>query len=335
MSDEEEAPCECVPGLPAWMGTFADLMSLLMCFFVLLLSFAEMDVLKFKRLAGSMRDAFGVQNQVNVNDIPKGTSVIAQEYSPGKPEPTPLQVVMQHTIDPDNPSLELLCEAEVEKAVEESCAEPQDKAEKELNEAVVLRIQQMVEQTEDNAMEMAAKLEQEIRNEQVEIETRGRKLVIRVQEKGSFSSGSAELRDEFLPILEKLIQSLAKIEGTISVEGHTDSIPIRTGEFPSNWYLSTARAQEVAHGLFDDGTLDQSRFRIVGYADTKPLVPNDTPQNRATNRRVEIVLQENPDPELQEKMKKLREKTTTPESFTSDKKEGEGGFFDLDNNEIF
>ena len=65
MSDEEQKDCDCVPGLPAWMGTFADLMSLLMCFFVLLLSFAEMDVLKFKRLAGSMREAFGVQNQVD------------------------------------------------------------------------------------------------------------------------------------------------------------------------------------------------------------------------------------------------------------------------------
>ena len=88
MSDiaEEEAPA----GLPAWMGTFADLMSLLMCFFVLLLSFSEMDVLKYKQLAGSMRDAFGVQREINVKDIPKGTSIIAKEFSPGRPEPTPI-----------------------------------------------------------------------------------------------------------------------------------------------------------------------------------------------------------------------------------------------------
>lgn len=72
------AKCKCPPpGLPAYMGTFADLMSLLMCFFVLLLSFAEMDVLKFKQIAGSMRNAFGVQSILEVKDIPKGTSVIA------------------------------------------------------------------------------------------------------------------------------------------------------------------------------------------------------------------------------------------------------------------
>ena len=71
--DEEESP----PGTPAWMATFADLMSLLMCFFVLLLSFSEMDVEKYKQIAGSMKNAFGVQNQVKVQDIPKGTSIIA------------------------------------------------------------------------------------------------------------------------------------------------------------------------------------------------------------------------------------------------------------------
>ncbi|MGL4640985.1 MAG: flagellar motor protein MotB, partial [Shewanella sp.] len=73
------------PGAPLWLATFADLMSLLMCFFVLLLSFSEMDVLKFKQIAGSMKYAFGVQNKVEVKDIPKGTSVIALEFRPGRP----------------------------------------------------------------------------------------------------------------------------------------------------------------------------------------------------------------------------------------------------------
>jgi len=181
-------------------------------------------------------------------------------------------------------------------------------------------------------MDLAAQLEKEIRNEQVEIETKGRKLIIRVQEKGSFSSGSAELQDEFFPILDKLIQSLAKIEGSISVEGHTDSIPIKTAKFPSNWDLSIARALEVSHGLFDDGTIDSDRFTIVGHADTRPLVPNNTAKNRSINRRVEIVLQETPDKSLKDNLKKLRETTTTPEAFTSDEDES---FFDLDSSEIF
>ncbi len=98
--EQEEEECKCPPpGLPPWMGTFADLMSLLVAFFVLLLSFSEMDVLKFKQIAGSMKFAFGVQNVLEVKDIPKGTSVIAQEFRPGRPEPTPIDVIMQQTID--------------------------------------------------------------------------------------------------------------------------------------------------------------------------------------------------------------------------------------------
>ena len=110
MADEDdESNCKCVPGLPAWMGTFADLMSLLMCFFVLLLSFSEMDAMKFKRLAGSMAQAFGVQNKLNVTDIPKGTSIIAQEFSPGRPETTPINEIWQHTEDITEMSLEVEC----------------------------------------------------------------------------------------------------------------------------------------------------------------------------------------------------------------------------------
>src|SRR5690606_34224907 len=107
MNDDEDIKrCDCKPGLQPWMGTFADLMALLMCFFVLLLSFSEMDAMKFKRLAGSMAQAFGVQNKLNVMDVPKGTSIIAQEFSPGRPEATPINEIWQHTEDITEMSLE-------------------------------------------------------------------------------------------------------------------------------------------------------------------------------------------------------------------------------------
>jgi chemotaxis protein MotB len=110
---EEDCNCpEPEPGIPKWMPTFADLMTLLMCFFVLLLSFSEMDVAKFKRLAGSMEKAFGVQAQLKVQKIPKGTSIIAQEFSPGKPEPTPINEIYQHTDDVTKLTLDVECSAE-------------------------------------------------------------------------------------------------------------------------------------------------------------------------------------------------------------------------------
>ena len=331
MSDEEEHDCDCVPGLPAWMGTFADLMSLLMCFFVLLLSFAEMDVLKFKRLAGSMREAFGVQNQVDVNDIPKGTSIIAQEFSPGKPDPTPLQMVMQQTADASQSTLEVLCAAEVEKAVSQACdvsTENTEAKKAQIGEFVAQKLIEMEEEAETKAEEIVEKMQAEIAKDMLEVETKGRKIVIRIQEKGAFPSGSATLQDEFIPVLEKLIDMLETIEGHIAIEGHTDDVPIQTFIFPSNWDLSVARALEVAHGLFDDGYIEQSRFSVSGFADTRPLVPNDTAENRQKNRRVEIILQEKTDKQVK---KELKEESKT----LAENPDAIEDIFRLDPDEIF
>ena len=98
-SDEDE-------GGNGWIMTFADLMSLLMCFFVLLLSFAEMDLNKFKAIAGSLKLAFGVQREVKVPDAPVGTSIIAQEFSPARPQPTAINEVRQVTMDANKQTLE-------------------------------------------------------------------------------------------------------------------------------------------------------------------------------------------------------------------------------------
>ena len=104
------------------MATFADLMSLLMCFFVLLLSFSEMDVEKFKQIAGSMSMAFGVQNQLQLDDIPRGTSVVALEFSPGETTESPVETIQQVTDQSFDNTLEVnrseLTEAEVQEMLE-------------------------------------------------------------------------------------------------------------------------------------------------------------------------------------------------------------------------
>ncbi|KRT60018.1 flagellar motor protein MotB, partial [endosymbiont of Ridgeia piscesae] len=102
----EECP-KCEAGLPAWLATFADLMSLLMCFFVLLLSFATIDAVRFKKMAESMKDAFGVQREIPANEIVKGVSVIKQEFSTGKPEPTVIDEIRQITTDEEQENLEI------------------------------------------------------------------------------------------------------------------------------------------------------------------------------------------------------------------------------------
>ena len=294
MSDEEESDCpECIEGLPAYMGTFADLMSLLMCFFVLLLSFAEMDVLKFKQLAGSMRAAFGVQKQIEAESIPMGTSIIAQEFSPGKPEPTPINEVRQKTDDTPENTLEVLCKPESAELNEKDGSGSQSPDSYVDKSSADLAREQKIQQTEADARQISSVMREEISKGTVEIETQEQTITIRLKDKGSFESGSAELNYDFIPIIDMVRDVLIGIQGTISVEGHTDNVPIDSARFRSNWQLSSARAIAVAEELFATGQLDQGRFAVTGYADTRPLVPNDSSQNRATNRRVDIVIKQN------------------------------------------
>ena len=98
---------------------------------------------------------------------------------------------------------------------------------------------------------------------------------------------------------------LRDVPGRISVEGHTDSIPIATARFRSNWDLSSSRALSVAHELFR-GEVDHNRFMVTGFADTKPLVANDTEDNRSRNRRVEIVIHQGVDDETSDELKELQ-----------------------------
>lgn len=281
----EEEECDCPAGLPGWVATFADLMSLLMCFFVLLLSFAEMDAMKFKRLAGKLSEAFGVQRLVKTSDPPKGTSIIAREFSPAIPEPTPINEVRQKTSDITKSSLEVLCQDEITQQQDRQGDEGSK-----TREIVVPSDQVQAKQAQETALEVAAMLESEISQGKIEIETQGKKIIIRIREQGVFRSGSDYIEDRFLPVIDKIRDVLVTIPGIISVEGHTDNIPTRGGRFRSNWGLSTARAASFAEELFIAPELDSSRFQIVGHGDVRPLDDRDVPEARARNRRVEIII---------------------------------------------
>lgn len=300
MSDDEEEACDCPAGLPPWMATFADLMSLLMCFFVLLLSFSEMDAMKFKRLAGSMAQAFGIQNRLNVTDVPKGTSIIAQEFSPGIPSPTPINEIWQKTEDITEMSLEVQCNQEYDVEAGDTAQEA----------GVKLRIRQqledLVEQTKKDAEQLAEALEAEILAGEIEIETEGRRIIIRIREKGSFKSGSHELADDYFDVMDEIRGVLMQKPGKIQVQGHTDDIPIRRSKrYRSNWELSTSRAVSVAEELMKGGDINRRRFEVAGMADTQPLVDNTSRENRARNRRVEIVVRQGLGEEISESDKEV------------------------------
>jgi len=291
------------PGLPPWMATFADLMSLLMCFFVLLLSFSEMDVQKYKQVAGAMADAFGVQNQVPAQDIPMGTSIIAQEFSSGRPQPTPENVVQQQTVETTRMSLQA---GQADRGDDQDSPVSEEVEAEAARQLLIEKLEALREQTEDDVNKLEEVLEDEIQDDLIDIESGFRSITIRIRERGSFGSGSASLNADFVPVMAELRSILGEVTGRLAVEGHTDDRPISTPEFPSNWHLSAQRALSVAHELLRDATISDDRMMIVGYADTRPFEPNDTAEGRSRNRRVEIVIHQSLDEETSEELRQLQ-----------------------------
>jgi chemotaxis protein MotB len=298
MSDQECPKCP-PEGLPAWLATFADLMSLLMCFFVLLLSFSEMDVLKFKQIAGSMKFAFGVQNKIEVKDIPKGTSVIAMEFRPGRPEPTPIDTIQQQTIEVTQQMLEFQAGNEdsaggrqKQRGEQRGGATQQTASEQSSSTQSAQSKNPTEEETSERLKKVSQQLEKEIIDGAIEMESLGQQIVIRIRENGSFSAGSAFLQPQFKPIIRKIGIVLADMPGDVEISGHSDSQKISNELYRSNWDLSSQRAVAVAEELRKSPGFDESRMSVVGKADTDPLMQATDAQGRSRNRRVEIAIKQ-------------------------------------------
>ncbi len=284
---------KCEAGLPAWLATFADLMSLLMCFFVLLLSFATIDAVRFKKMAESMKDAFGVQREIPAAEIVMGTSVIKQEFSPSTiPEPSLLDDIRQQTTEVEKQNLKV----EDGKGPGEGGDVDVD-----VDAAKDLVEEQLKQDVEEQAAKLQESLSEEIDQGLVTVETEEMKIIIRIREKGSFPSGTAKLNSGFLEVMDRISDAVADAPGEVVVAGHTDNIPISTARFRSNWELSSARAVTVLHALLNNPNVDPQRVTVKGHADSKPLVENDSRENRAVNRRVELIIERGKDQDAGEK----------------------------------
>mgnify|MGYP001332736573 CR=1 FL=1 len=280
MAKKRKAP---VAGAPAWMATFADLATILMSFFVLLLAFAEMDVLKFKQVAGSMKYAFGVQNLLEADGIPKGTSVIALEFRPGQPQPTPIDVIMQHTTDSTQAELDF-------DPGEQDLSGGESRENGNLSGGEQSDTPQTDPQAMTLARELAEALNESIEQDAIEVEALGQQVIIRIKENASFSAGSAFLQPQFWPEVRQIGNLLKDVPGEILVAGHTDDIQTSNELFRSNWELSSQRALAVAEQLMQVEGFEDERMVVLGMAGTRPLEPNDTSENRRRNRRVEITI---------------------------------------------
>jgi chemotaxis protein MotB len=218
-----------MPSSPGWMTTYGDMMTLLLCFFVLLLSYSSVDIKKFSMAIYSLKGALSV--------FDKNVSVISQ------------------------------------KSVGVS----------QIDEARRAEIRQSIVEMEQIVKELG--YEQDISIE----ETEGG-MLIRMGNRVLFDLGKADLKPEALPLLDVVGNTIGKNAGEVLVCGNTDNLPITTGKFPSNWELSTARALSVVKYLINVVQVSPDVFGAVGYSEYRPLVPNDSPENRQKNRRVEFLV---------------------------------------------
>ncbi len=251
----------------AWMTTFADLMSLLLTFFVLLLSFAQMDVVKFRDAMGSLQNAFGYAYSSDGLQPARPTSFLQYKYEKKDsffqdPLNMPYKRRARDKIEEGDKNKEILREKERTVEVKE-------------NKLILKRVNEIIKK---NDIE-----------DSVEAERTGRGVVVRVKGQLFFPSGSDVLKVGAYPLLDDIIALAEEFPYRMSVEGHTDTTPINTLRFRSNWELSTARAIAALRYIMDSGKISHDRLGASGYADTRPISENKTPEGRQKNRRVEFI----------------------------------------------
>jgi len=206
--DEEECP-KCPPsGAPAWMATFADMATLLMAFFVLILSFAEFNVPKFKQISGSLKEAFGVQKVVPVVEQPKGTTVIALEFSPN-PSPSISTTLRQDTTDLQKPELEL--QTKDDEAPDGSEQDKQKDSDFDGNGG------EGAEQLD--ATELAKQLQKAIDTGEVTVETLGENVVINFPETQTSAEQMQRMISQALEALDEARESSGASESEVLFGG--------------------------------------------------------------------------------------------------------------------
>jgi chemotaxis protein MotB len=235
-----------------WLVSYADFITLLFAFFVVMFASSQADKGKAKQVSESVKNAFengGVSGTVaavakvlggTVDDKGQGNAMMK---GPGGAKKSPTEA-------PPEQVVELL---------------PSMKA-------------------------LSADLEQELKAGKLEISLQARGLVVSLREASFFPSGTDLLDPKNNTTLEKVAKALNNVPNGIRLEGHTDSVPIHTAQFRSNWELSAARGIAMLNVFADRFGVQRSRMAIVGYADTNPVASNDTAEGRARNRRVDVVI---------------------------------------------
>jgi chemotaxis protein MotB len=241
-----------------WLVSYADFITLLFAFFVVLYASSQVDKKKVGKLAMAIQVAF-------------------QEM--GVFETSSTQV----PVDYENP-------------MPFSTVQAVESTQRNANLAQVASHPGGVPGSRENGdlaelqHELESSLSLEVSHEEVSMRREADGLVISLREVGFFESGSGRMKPESQPAFDRIAAVLRKRNCRLRIEGHTDNVPIHTSQFSSNWELSTARATEIIRLLIVRDGFDPRLLSAAGYGEYHPLAPNNTREGRSTNRRVDIVI---------------------------------------------
>lgn len=242
-------------GMERWLISYADFITLLMVFFVVLYAMSQVDAQKYAAMANSLSQVLTGQPSASFTyqgpSLVQGASGQKLQAQPGS------STANQEQLE------------QVKEMISEFIAEEDQQA----------------AEAQTNGNTSATKL-----SDNIIIYEQERGLVISFKDAMLFPSGSDQLTAKAQEVVAQVGSSLTKLPNYIRVEGHTDNMPIHTGKFPSNWELSVLRASNVVHVLHENAAIPADRLSIIGYGENRPLVANDSNEGRAMNRRVDIVI---------------------------------------------
>lgn len=279
------------PGTPApWMSTFSDMMTLLMCFFVLLFSMSTVDAQKFEEVVKSFQQTISVfkGGAQAIGDgilVSNGVSQLNQldEYinSTGKVADSDTDEIVYE----ENTTTTIASEVE---EVAEKLGMSQQEMEM-LQESIDNIEKEKMELSEEMAEKIEEALKESMMSEKVDVDFTSDYVLLTLNGAFLFDSGKADIKDDAIPVLDKIGVLLTKYaDSDIEIEGHTDSVPLNGGRYENNDVLSSYRALAVFDYLKENASIDPGIMKHSGRGEYLPAADNSTPEGRAKNRRVEI-----------------------------------------------
>ena len=233
--------------LDRWLVSYADFITLLFAFFVVMYAISQVNEGKYKVLSDSLLQAF----QIN---------------SPAPPQPVRAPEARSQSVLPRPPPVM-----------------PRK------SDAQAVKIKKETEKMKGIAKDIVKVMERLVKSGQVKVTQSSRGIAVEINASVLFASGQAFLEGESVKVLRAVAGVLTEVDNHIQVEGYSDNAPIKSPMYPSNWELSSARASGVAR-LFVESGIPPERVVVLGYAENKAVDTNDTPEGRARNRRVTIMI---------------------------------------------